>query len=103
MVHLLSSRFSGRKTALRKTSFVDPRRGLTTFLVVPSPAGAEPQILRFFLVLQIGQQPLIGEVERAGILPILMDDVVKAVNHFIIVDFNRQFTPAVEAARRKID
>jgi hypothetical protein len=43
---------------------------LRSFLVVLSAVGAEPQALRFFGVLQIGQQPLIAEIEWSGILPI---------------------------------
>jgi hypothetical protein len=39
----------------------------------------------------------------AGILPIPVNDVVQTVNHFIFVDFNREFTPAVEAARSQIE
>ncbi len=76
---------------------------LRSFLVVLSAIGAEPQALRFFGVLQIGQQPLIAEIEWLGILPIPVNDIVQTVNHFIFVDFNREFTPAVEAARSQID
>jgi hypothetical protein len=54
---------------------------LRSFLVVLSPVGAEPEILRFFVVLQVGQQPLIAEIEWPRILPILMDGVVQTVNH----------------------
>jgi hypothetical protein len=76
---------------------------LRSFLVVLSAVGAEPQAFRFFGVLQIGQQPFIAEIEWLGILPIPVNDVVQTVNHFILVDLNREFTPAVEAARSQIE
>jgi hypothetical protein len=76
---------------------------LRSFLVVLSAVGAEPQALRFFGVLQIRQQPFIAEMEWLGILPIPVNDVVQTVNHFIFVDFNREFTPAIEAARSQIE
>ena len=76
---------------------------LRSFLVVLSAVGAEPQVLRFIGVLQIGQQPFIAEIEWLGILPIPVNDAVQTVNHFIFVDFNREFTPTVEAARSQIE
>jgi len=45
-----------------------PASGSQLFLRVLAVAGAESEAFRFFLVLQIGQQPLVGQIERPGIL-----------------------------------
>lgn len=39
----------------------------------------------------------------AGNPPIPVNDIAQTVNHFIFVDFNSQFTPAVKAARSQIE
>ena len=75
----------------------------SAFLIAFPAIPTESKTLGLFLVLQIGQKPLVAEVQWPGVLPILMDDAVQTVNYFIVVNFNGQLAPAVEAARSQID
>ena len=65
----------------------------------------ECELLLALLVMRfkIGTQPLVGKIERMGICPILVNEVMQAIQNMIIADFDGQLTPAIKAAWGEID
>ena len=52
-------------------------------------------------LFEIGQQPLIGEVERMRVLPVVVRHLVQTLHDILVVDFDGQFAPVVEASRAR--
>src|SRR5690242_9723201 len=70
-----------------------------------SPFGVDAQHLRAALdaVFQVGEQPLVGEVERVRMLPVVSRDLMEATHDLLVADFDRQLAPSVETAGREVD
>jgi hypothetical protein len=54
-------------------------------------------------LLEIGHQSLVGEIKRVRVLPVVMHDAPQPLHDMVIVDFDGQFTAAVEAAWGEIN
>src|SRR5262245_50319439 len=81
------------------------------------PGGPWPRLLVFLCIdgdrellgdvgvpfLEIGSQPLVGEIERVRVLPVMLHDVVQPLGDVIVVHGNRQFAPVVETTRGEVD
>ena len=67
--------------------------------------GAQDQLFRATpaFLLQIGEQSLVRQVKRVRVLPIVLGDLVQPRHHVVVIDFDGQLAPIVEAARREID
>ena len=55
------------------------------------------------MFFEIGEQSLVGEIERVRMFPIMACDTVKPLNDILIMHFNSQFPPVVKTARSEVD
>src|SRR5215510_5135558 len=52
---------------------------------------------------EIGQQPLIGEIQRMRVFPVVARNMVQSFHQMLIVHFDGQLAPAVKASWGEID
>lgn len=53
--------------------------------------------------LEIGEQPLVRQIERVRVLPIVMSDLFQPLHDIVVVKLNGQLAPVIEAAGSEID
>src|SRR6266851_6123239 len=54
-------------------------------------------------ILEIREQPLVGEIEGPRVPPIVLERLVQASDEVLVAHLDREFTTAVEAARCQVD
>jgi hypothetical protein len=57
----------------------------------------------FDAVFQIGQQPLVGEIERTGMPPVVPRRLVQPIHDLRVADVDGELPPAVQAAGGEVD
>lgn len=57
----------------------------------------------FITLGKIGKQPFIGEIQRVGLRPVVVDDFLKPLHDGLVMYRNGKFPSAIEAARCQID
>jgi hypothetical protein len=72
----------------------------TTFAVV-----VQCQHLRDFgfVLFEISEQTFIRQVQGTGILPVVVNHLLQALDDRLIVHFDGEFAPAIKASRGKVD
>ena len=76
----------------------DPRLNFSSFMF--SFVDIEREFVRALAaaLFEIGHQPLISEVERMRVLPVVARNPVQSFHQMLVVDFDGQFAPAVKAS-----
>ena len=96
-----------RHTLLKaRTTRAQSNPHLFPFALWPSSFLAiQRQVLGYVVVFlfQLRHQPLVSQIHRAGIFPVVMQHRVKPVHDIFVADLDGQLAAAVEAARRDVD
>src|SRR5260370_9590503 len=54
-------------------------------------------------VLQVGDEPVVGKIERVRVLPVVVGDLAEPLHHIVAPHLDRLLTMAVDATTSEVD